>query len=85
MPPDCKHVGALDDHHAKLTSAFASALILSISALSPSLREYVSDLDSLQTLALDALRPWAEDGSAIESAYEILSSIRNKFRYRDPV
>ncbi|KAJ5623713.1 hypothetical protein N7510_000022 [Penicillium lagena] len=79
------YAGALYEYHADNSSAFASALILSISASSHSLREYVSDLESLQTLALDALRPWAEDGSAIESAYEILSSIRNKFRYRDPV
>ncbi|KAL6868699.1 hypothetical protein ACO1O0_000015 [Amphichorda felina] len=63
--------------------AFASVLMLSLSALSPSLNQYVSDLDSLQTLALDALRPWADSGSGIESAYEILNAMRSKFRYRD--
>lgn len=57
--------------------------MLSLSALSPALLEYISDLDTLLTVALDALRPWADAGSAIESSYEILSTMRNKFRHRD--
>ncbi|OQV03337.1 Fungal specific transcription factor domain-containing protein [Cladophialophora immunda] len=61
--------------------AFASALMISISARSPILKPFVTDVDALQHLALDRLRPWAEDGSAAESAYEILSSIRKKFIY----
>lgn len=57
--------------------------MISISARSPILKAFVSDVDALQKLALDRLRPWVENGSAAESAYDILNSIRKKFVYSE--
>lgn len=63
--------------------AFASTLMLSLAALSPQLRGFIPDLETLQNLTLNQLRPWAAKGSGIESAYDIVDTIRKKFLYSD--
>ncbi|KAL4930340.1 uncharacterized protein BDV17DRAFT_259428 [Aspergillus undulatus] len=59
-----------------------SILILTLSANCPALQHLVSDIDVLQSLAIDSLESWSIPGSSLECGHEIGISIRTKQRLR---
>lgn len=45
------------------------------------LRHLVTDISELQAIALERLKPWANPGTSIECALEILNALKTKLRY----
>ncbi|RFU31977.1 hypothetical protein B7463_g4371, partial [Scytalidium lignicola] len=63
--------------------SLASVLVLSIAARSSALRNLVDDIEMLQNLTIELLKPWACPGSSVECALEIVGSISRKQRFRN--
>jgi hypothetical protein len=45
------------------------------------LRHLVTDISELQAIALERLTRWANPGTSIECALEILNALKTKLRY----
>ncbi|KAL4969818.1 uncharacterized protein BDV14DRAFT_195347 [Aspergillus stella-maris] len=59
-----------------------SILVLTLARSCPALEHFVSDIDELQSLAIQSLGLWSSPGSSVQCAYEIAISVRTKLRLR---
>ena len=53
-------------------------MILTLASLNPALQHLVTDIDALQNLALNNIRPWAF--SSLEAVITILEDVQKKQR-----
>lgn len=53
-------------------------MVLTLASLSPELSQFVTDIDALQTLAINNVRPWAI--SSLEAVVSILEDMQKKQR-----
>ncbi|KAJ5827887.1 Transcription factor [Penicillium robsamsonii] len=59
-------------------SSLGAIVILTLASLNPALQHLVTDIDALQTLALNNIRPWAF--SSLEAVITILEDVQKKQR-----
>ena len=53
-----------------------------MAARSPALKDRVTDLDKIQQLTIELLRPWAQPGCSIKSAHDIAETMATKQRFK---
>lgn len=70
--------GMLHDSILTLSSSLGAIVVLTLSSLNPLLRELVLDIDELQSIVLDNIRPWAF--SSLEAVVTILEDMQKKRR-----
>lgn len=59
-------------------SSLGAIVVLTLSSLSPDLRHLVPDIDELQTIAINNIKPWAI--SSLEAVVSILQDMQKKQR-----
>jgi hypothetical protein len=59
-------------------SSLGAIIVLTLAALSKDLQHLVADIDMLQTVAIDNIRPWAF--SSLEAVVSILEDIQRKYQ-----
>lgn len=62
-------------------SSLGALFVLSIARSVPVLRSLVSDLEMLQILFLDKVRPWAVAGSSLEAMVSMVETLMAKERH----
>lgn len=58
--------------------SLGAVVVLTLASLSPDLRHLVLDIDELQTIAINNIRPWAF--SSLEAVVSILEDVQRKQR-----
>lgn len=58
--------------------SLGAIVVLTLASLSPGLDHLVGDIDSLQTMAIENIRPWAI--SSLEAVVSILEDMQKKQR-----
>ncbi|KAL2187706.1 hypothetical protein L209DRAFT_753811 [Thermothelomyces heterothallicus CBS 203.75] len=61
-------------------SSLGAIVVLTLASRNPALSQFVPDIDELQTLAINNVRPWAYRGSSIETVLSIMEEMQRKQR-----
>jgi len=63
-----------------ISSSLGAVVILTLASISPLLKHLVPDIEELQTLAIDNIKPWASPNSSLEAVISIIQDIQRKQR-----
>lgn len=63
-----------------LHRSLGALVVLTLASRNPALCHLVPDIDDLQTLAVNNVRPWAYRGSSLETVVSVMEEMQRKQR-----